>query len=172
MVAFNSFPKWQAIVIHGEKPSKVHMSLHPKNGVPFKISLGAYSLARRRKYLWRAGLASLAKCCLFSLMCYKLQIEKGHLIFASVDGTFFWAKWFFSLNNNNLPIFMLSGNMPFVPFTAASILNSYCTVINSVFKELAEGLNVCSGKCFCYVTVFHFLFESSSDVFICIFSSS
>lgn len=67
---------------------------------------------------------------------------------------------------------MLSGNMPFVPFTAAAILNSYCTVINSVFKELAEGLNVCSGKCFCYVIVFHFLFESRSDVFICIFPSS
>lgn len=53
---------------------------------------------------------------------------------------------------------MLSGNTPFALLTAASILNSYCAIINSVFKELAEGLNVCSGKCFCYVTVFHFLF--------------
>lgn len=64
-----------------------------------------------------------------------MQVEKQHLIFASQ----FCEQNYFSLPflKYNLLIFVLSCNMPFVLFTAASILSSHCTVINNVFKELA-----------------------------------
>lgn len=81
---------------------------------------------------------------------FSRSISPSEATFGLMLGVLFFiaptqTRWHFPL------ICSLSAQLP--PYWMTTELS-----LTMVFKELAPSPNVCSGKCFCYVTIFHFLF--------------